>query len=206
MAAESSDGPVPSVELKLPYKLTALNWDEAHHFNSQNRYGYTGRKRKLCDPALQCDTCEQWFLVDEVGCVGADAGFVAFQRNYRFTCRVCGGGEEQWELLPNPWSSVVMTAMLNLLLDGKGDHLTPSKWLKAADVTEWIAAHWGSLTTGRSLQQLRENSAVTKNGTPRANLRANSPLRSLPDAAALLPPQSTTWRRTPGSSCSRRTS
>ena len=29
-------------------------------------------------------------LVDEVGCVGADAGFVAFQRNYRFTCRVCG--------------------------------------------------------------------------------------------------------------------
>ena len=117
MAAESSsDGPVPIVELKLPYKLTALNWDEAHHFNSQNRYGYTGRKRKLCDPALQCDTCEQWFLVDEVGCVGADAGFVAFQRNYRFTCRVCGAGQEHFEVLTNTWSSIALTAMYNLLL------------------------------------------------------------------------------------------
>lgn len=135
------------------------------------------------------------------------AQFVPFQRNYRFTCRVCGGGEEQWELLPNPWSSVVMTAMLNLLLDGKGDHLTPSKWLKAADVTEWIAAHWGSLTTGRSLQQLRENSAVTKNGAPRAILRRQFSLCAiLRPTPPSLPPQSTTWRRTPGSSSSRRTS
>ena len=34
----------------LPYKLETLTWDQAHQFNSQNRYGYTGKGKKLSEP------------------------------------------------------------------------------------------------------------------------------------------------------------
>ena len=54
----------------------------------------------------------------QVSCVSETDGFVAFQRNYRFQCRICAGGEERWELLTNTWTSIVLTAMYNLFLSG----------------------------------------------------------------------------------------
>ena len=119
----------------FPYNLKTLQWDALHHFNSQNKYGYLGKGRKLGDPVLQCDLCEQWFLLKDVACVPKDAGFVPFQRNYRFTCRVCGVGQEHFEVLTNTWSSIAMTAMYNLLLTDDGTSLVKKeKSLKVADV------------------------------------------------------------------------
>ena len=110
----------------LPYSLKTLQWDPLHHFNAQNKYSYSGKGRKLCDPMLQCDMCEQWFHLDETACVPKDAKFVPFQRNYRFSCRLCAGGTEQFELQMNTWTSVVLTALYNLLLspDGTSPSLT----------------------------------------------------------------------------------
>jgi hypothetical protein len=51
---------------KLPYNVDKLSWDVAHHFNSQNKYGYTGKGRRLGDAMLQCETCLQWFPAREV--------------------------------------------------------------------------------------------------------------------------------------------
>ena len=50
----------------LPYSLKTLTWDNAHQFNAQNKYGYTGKPRKLRDPMLQCEVCDQWFHLKEV--------------------------------------------------------------------------------------------------------------------------------------------
>jgi hypothetical protein len=53
----------------LPYSLKHLTWDAAHQFNSQNRYGYSGKGRKLSEAMLQCEVCDQWFHLKEVrGC------------------------------------------------------------------------------------------------------------------------------------------
>ena len=146
----------------LPYSLKTLSWDAQHIFNVQNKYSYTGKGRKLGDPCLQCDLCEQWFHLRDVSCVPADAGFVAFQRNYRFSCRVCTQGPEQFELQENTWTSVVLTAIYNLLLTDDNSALRAGDWLKVRDVVQWLQEHGGSLTTGRDLSQLRENSAVQK--------------------------------------------
>ena len=84
-----------------------------------------------------------------------DARFVPFQRNYRFTCRVCGAGTEHFEVLTNTWSSVIMTATYNLLLTDDGTSLVKKeRWLKVADITEFIRNNWGSLTMGRGRDQV----------------------------------------------------
>ena len=98
----------------LPYALKTLQWDVNHHFNAQNKYGYTGKGRKLGDAMLQCDTCEQWFHLEHCTSVPKGTNFVPFQRNYRFMCRVCTQGPELFELQENTWSSIVLTAMYNL--------------------------------------------------------------------------------------------
>ena len=186
-------------EFTLPYSLKSLAWDANHFFNAQNKYGYTGKGRKLGDAALQCDLCEQWcarahakhaiiraratcaesrarkcpqdprypcasrrrFHVKDVACVQAD-DFVPFQRNYRFSCRVCTQGPEQFELQTNTWTSIVLTAIYNLLLSDDGQSLSAGHWLKVHDIVAWLQEHWGSLSAGRDLEQLTENSAVQK--------------------------------------------
>ena len=128
---------------KLPYSLKNLQWDANHFFNTQNKYSYTGKGRKLGDAALQCDLCEQWFLLKDVACVPKDAGFVPFQRNYRFSCRICTQGSEQFELQTNTWTSIVLTAVYNLLLTDDNAGLRPGRqrclaqrWVtRARDVT-----------------------------------------------------------------------
>ena len=145
----------------LPYSLKALNWDTLHHFNSQNKYGYQGKPRVLADAMLQCDMCEQWYFLNEVACVPKDANFQPFQRNYRFSCKFCAG-VEQFELQTNTWTSIVLTAIYNLLLSDDGTSLKAGVWLKVKSIVDWLQANWGSLTTGRDQAQMLENSAVPK--------------------------------------------
>ena len=148
---------------ELPYALKQLNWDQMHHFNSQDTYGYKGEPRLLSDAMLQCDMCEQWFFLSEVGCVPKDAKpFVPFQRNYRFSCRICTGGTEQFELQQNTWTSIALTAIYNLLLSDDGTSLKAGVWLKVKNVVSWVQSHWGGLTSGRHQSQLLENSAISK--------------------------------------------
>ena len=146
----------------LPYSLKTLQWDAMHHFNSNNKYSYSGKGRKLSDPMLQCDMCEQWFHLKEVSCVSKDVAFVPFQRNYRFSCRICTAGPEQFELQTNTWTSIVLTAIYNLLLSSDGTTLNAGEWVKVQDVVTWVQEHWGGLTAGRNLAQLIENAAVPK--------------------------------------------
>ena len=158
--AASSSVPVEA----LPYSLKLLSWDQFHHFNSQNKYSYSGCGRKLSDPALQCEMCEQWFLLKEVKCVGKEDNFVPFQRNYRFSCRVCAAasGGEQYECYTNTWTSIVLTAMYNLILSDDGTSLKAGTWLQVKDIIDWVKDHWGSLTAGRNMAQMLENSAINK--------------------------------------------
>ena len=91
----------------------------------------------------------------QVTCIIVEDKFVPFQRNYRFQCRICAGGEERFELLTNTWTSIVLTAMYNLFLSDDGNSLGDgSRWTKLTDISAWIESHWGSLTSGRDLQQV----------------------------------------------------
>jgi len=91
--AESSTSNAPP---KLPYRLEALKWDDAHVFNEQNRYGYAGHKwTHFTKPMLMCEVCDQWFHASSTTVIMDEIAFVPFQRNYRFVCRVCGQGQEQ---------------------------------------------------------------------------------------------------------------
>ena len=145
----------------FPYATKNLLWDANHFFNAQNKYSYTGKGRKLGDPMLQCDMCEQWFHLKEVSVVSMD-DFVAFQRNYRFSCKVCTQGPEQFELQSNTWTSIILTAIYNLLLTDDKASLSAGTWLKVSDIIAWLQEHWGSLASGRDMEQLTENSAVQK--------------------------------------------
>ena len=157
--ADSSGATATKAE-QLPYSLRNLQWDVQHHFNVQNKYSYTGKSRKLGDPMLHCDMCEQWFHLKDVSCVPADANFVPFQRNYRFCCRICVQGPEQFEVQINTWTSVVLTATYNLLLTDDRSALHAGKWVKTREVVEWIEQNWGTLCAGRDMSQLLENNAV----------------------------------------------
>ena len=159
--ADSSGATATKAE-QLPYSLRNLQWDVQHHFNVQNKYSYTGKSRKLGDPMLHCDMCEQWFHLKDVSCVPADANFVPFQRNYRFCCRICVQGPEQFEVQINTWTSVVLTATYNLLLTDDRSALHAGKWVKTREVVEWIEQNWGTLCAGRDMSQLLENNAVQK--------------------------------------------
>ena len=130
--------------------------------DSQDKYGYTGKPRLLSDPMLQCDMCEQWFFLNELQCVPKEASFVPFQRNYRFSCRICTGGTEQFELQTNTWTSIALTAIYNLLLSDDGTSLQAGVWLKITDVVAWVQNNWGGLTMGRNQAQMLENSAISK--------------------------------------------
>ena len=132
----------------FPYATKNLLWDANHFFNAQNKYSYTGKGRKLGDPMLQCDMCEQWFHLKEVSVVSMD-DFVAFQRNYRFSCKVCTQGPEQFELQSNTWTSIILTAIYNLLLTDDKASLSAGTWLKVSDIIAWLQEHWGSLASGR---------------------------------------------------------
>mmetsp|Transcript_24890 Transcript_24890/g.82764 ORF Transcript_24890/g.82764 Transcript_24890/m.82764 type:complete len:540 (+) Transcript_24890:46-1665(+) len=161
-----------SSDAKLPYSLDKLSWDSAHHFNTQNKYGYAGKGRKLGDAMLQCETCLQWFHAREVSCLTDADVFVPFQRNYRFACRICAGGREQFEPLTNPWSWVVVTAVQNLQLplEAKNAEVVECtsklpetrKWVPVAEIVQWIRNHWGSLCHGRAQAQLDDAGAVQK--------------------------------------------
>ena len=159
MSSASPRGPSPEPPKKLAYSLKNLTWDPIHCFNQQNKYSYNGKGRKLGDAMLQCDMCEQWFHLKDVKCV-PNSDFVPFQRNYRFSCSVCVQGPEQFELQTNTWTSIVLTACYNLLLNKDQTALMTNHWLKVSSIIEWMQKNWGSLATGRSLSQLVEGNTV----------------------------------------------
>lgn len=69
----------------------------------------------------------------------------------------------QFETVTNTWSSVVLTAMYNMLLSDDGKTFAKrEKWLKVAEVTEWVVARWGSLTQGRDKQSMESNASIAK--------------------------------------------
>ena len=77
-----------------------------------------------------------------------DESFVPFQRNYRFTCRICKQGPEEFEVQSNTWTSIVVTAMYNLLLCDDNSSLRAGAWIKVSEIVDWLKEHWGSLAAG----------------------------------------------------------
>ena len=86
--------PSPSTPAAAGYDIAGLTWNAEGTQNTQNRYGYTGRQMTplqpgQVQPCLRCSSCRQWFFYDELGEGLLPAGFLPFQRNYRFSCAWC---------------------------------------------------------------------------------------------------------------------
>ena len=155
----------------LPYRLDGLQWDSAHHFNSDNKYSYSGKQRKLGDPMLQCEMCMQFFHRDETQLSQAH-NFVPFQTNYRFVCKICSQNEEKIEFLDNSWSAIVATALHNLQLPlaatnkemcDSSARITPVRSaVPLTEVARWIRNNWGSLCLGRHEPQLEDVATISR--------------------------------------------
>jgi uncharacterized membrane protein YgcG len=127
--------------LKFDYDVDALNWNEDHRRNAENRYCYCGTDKQ--EPCVQCTVCKQWFhkscTTDVVPKDGK--GWVEFQVNYRFTCKICcsADNQERFELTKCSWLESILGGFQNLMYTQQRD------MFKAAEITAHLDMHWDAL-------------------------------------------------------------
>jgi hypothetical protein len=157
------------------YDRTRLTWDtlgpEGYACNAEGCYSYSGtdccQTNGSLRPALQCKSCSQFFFLDELGDDLLTVGFLAHQRNYRFTCAWCseacsGDFRETFQLEKPKIYEAIIDAFLNLMAEHKRlDY-------KVADVQRFLFAHWNTLMFGwPPLEAERNRSGV---GNPRRSI------------------------------------
>ena len=139
-AALINPNPNPNA-LKFSYDVESLEWDSEHRRNRQDRYCYCGTNKQEC--CLQCTVCKNWF---HKGCtsdvVPKDGeGWVEFQVNYRFTCKVCcsADNKERFELTKCSWLDSILGGFHNLM------YYQNREMFKAAEITNHLDRHWDAL-------------------------------------------------------------
>jgi hypothetical protein len=145
-----------------------LDWDALHHFNAQRTYCYCGEDRTYAEPAAQCNECSQWF---HARCIEASsaASLVPMQRNYEFTCRACGQGNERFEFTMSYWRVISETTILNLALNQQGtgfrteeDGARTVRVSLSDEIIPWATKHFATLGHGRELAKMVAQAALDK--------------------------------------------
>ena len=124
--------------LKFDYDVDALTWSADHRRNKEDRYCYCGtNKQEAC---VQCTVCKQWFhKCCTTNVVPKDGnGWVEFQVNYRFTCKICCSADniERFELTKCSWLESILGGFQNLM------YTQQREMFKAAEVTAHLDRHW----------------------------------------------------------------
>lgn len=99
----------------LPYDLQSLTWNRWHTRNEEGKYSYDGCQKD--SPALQCKKCKQWYYVEDIAEGVVPAGYLPFQENVVFTCRLanCGKGQEECNLEKASWIKAIRSSMMHLM-------------------------------------------------------------------------------------------
>ena len=127
--------------LRFDYDIESLTWTDDHKRNAENKYCYCGTNKQ--EPCVQCTVCKQWF---HKGCT-SDAvpkdgkGWVEFQVNYRFHCKICcsADNQERFELTKCSWLESILGGFQNLMWVHQRD------MFKAAEITAHLDEHWEAL-------------------------------------------------------------
>ena len=135
-STDSSRPPKPTP--KFVYDVESLTWTDDHRRNAESKYCYCGTDKQ--EPCVQCTVCKQWF---HKGCtsdvVPKDGkGWVEFQVNYRFTCKLCSR-KESFELTKSTWLESILGSFQNLMWT------TQRGMFKVAEITDHLDAHWDAL-------------------------------------------------------------
>ena len=104
-------------------------------------YCYCGTNKQ--EPCVQCNVCKQWF---HKGCT-SDAvpkdgkGWVEFQVNYRFKCKICcsADNQERFEVTKCSWLESILGGVQNLMYTQQRD------MFKVAEIAEHLDKHWNAL-------------------------------------------------------------
>lgn len=119
---------VGAAEMEMPYDASTLHWDEAHLFNSEDVYCYCGRGADRSTAMLACHVCSNLFhqrayaplalrlgaqraRCSRAGCTSQPAHSVLLaDRAYRFVCRHCNNGTEQFTRHVQVWQPMPCAA------------------------------------------------------------------------------------------------
>lgn len=155
--------PLAGTPLKPPYDVSKLMWNERRTRNDKRQYSYSGSNKEKVS-SLRCSHCQQWFYLDEInGPELVPVGFLAHQRNYRFSCawccshawgNGCGGRHEpkstdpswveRFELTKPKKYEAIVDAFLNLMASAQPRR----KEFKVSEIKDYLLAHWDPLLPG----------------------------------------------------------
>lgn len=135
-----------SPQLKFPYELEKLTWNEDHTQNKENIYCYCGKNRKNDDSLIQCQECKQLFHSECVKSLKKPQ--LIGDTFYIFKCSVCTKGKEQYTRKSISWVNCIQLVVYNILSKKKDKNKNYCRWKE--DICTFIDDYWDYFYAGRA--------------------------------------------------------